>query len=244
MASVREVYNALKDIANKDQRGFVTPTEFNSFAPVAQTNIYNKMFSDFTQAKLLRAKNLDAGRDKSRLKQLKEDLSIFSKKATVPKTGTYFAKPDDLGRFISAKTYGNVLLDVSTSVPLNIIYDEEKLDYTLRSTLSKPTLSRPVAFIGEQVEVYPTGIKKIDLRYYKLPEGLTPAGVRTAAYPRFGFTVLNNKEAYDNATSVDFELPEHYTADIVAEMATLIGINLRDPNVYAYGTQGQAKAKQ
>ena len=42
MASVREVYNALNDLANKDQRGFVTPTEFNSFAPIAQQNIFNR----------------------------------------------------------------------------------------------------------------------------------------------------------------------------------------------------------
>lgn len=242
MASVREVYNALKDIANKDQRGFITPTEFNSFAPVAQLNLYNKMFEEFTQGKHMRMRNLDSNRDKSKLKQLKEDLSFFSKKETITKGAVFFSKPDDLGRLISAKTHGDVLLDVSTSVPLNIIYDEDKLEYILSSTLSKPSLSRPVAFIGEGVEVYPTGVRKIALRYYKLPEGLTSAGVRTAAYPKFGYTIVNNKEVYDAGTSIDFELPEHYTSKIIEEMATLIGINLRDPSVYAYGAKDDVKA--
>ena len=46
MASVNRVYSALKDLVNKDQRGFVTPAVFNSFASVAQMNIFNKLFED------------------------------------------------------------------------------------------------------------------------------------------------------------------------------------------------------
>ena len=77
MASVREVYNALKDIANKDERGFVTPTEFNSFAPIAQANIFNQLFSQISGAENLRRRGVDPGRDKSLIKQIKEDLSVF-----------------------------------------------------------------------------------------------------------------------------------------------------------------------
>ena len=78
MASVREVYNALSDLANKEQRGFVTPTEFNSFAPIAQQNIFNKLFADLTLAEAMRRRNLDPARDKSKIKQLKEDLGAVS----------------------------------------------------------------------------------------------------------------------------------------------------------------------
>ena len=70
MASVREVYNALKDIANKDQRGFVTPTEFNSFAPIAQANVFNAMFKRMTNTNAMRKRGIDPGRDKSGLKDI------------------------------------------------------------------------------------------------------------------------------------------------------------------------------
>jgi hypothetical protein len=40
MASVNRVYSALKDLVNKDQRGFVTPAVFNNFAQVAQMNLF------------------------------------------------------------------------------------------------------------------------------------------------------------------------------------------------------------
>ena len=54
MASVNQVYSALKDLVNKDQRGFVTPAVFNSFASVAQTNLFNKLFSDAALNKRIR----------------------------------------------------------------------------------------------------------------------------------------------------------------------------------------------
>tara|TARA_R110000824_G_scaffold309838_9_gene497188 strand:+ start:220 stop:951 length:732 start_codon:yes stop_codon:yes gene_type:complete len=243
MASVREVYNALSDLANKEQRGFVTPTEFNSFAPIAQQNIFNKLFADLTLAEAMRRRNLDPARDKSRIKQLKEDLGVFSKNSTVTKDSGVFAKPDDFARLISMKTFGSVLLDVTSSVMIDPIYDEEKIDRILLSTLSAPSTSRPVAIVKDSFEVFPTSINKIILRYYKQPEGLDPStGARKVSLPKFGFTTSNGKEAYSASTSVDFELPEHYSSDLVFEIAKLIGVNLRDPNVYNYGDAESKKA--
>ena len=101
MASVNRVYSALKDLVNKDQRGFVTPAVFNNFAQVAQMNLFNKLFSDAALDKRLRQAQLDAGRDKSRVKQSNEDLSYFSKKSTISLTTGVGAKPTDLARIIS-----------------------------------------------------------------------------------------------------------------------------------------------
>ena len=36
MVSVQQVYDTLKDLANKDQKGFITPAVFNNFAGVAR----------------------------------------------------------------------------------------------------------------------------------------------------------------------------------------------------------------
>ena len=59
MASVERVYKAVKDIANKDQRGFITPAIFNKFAGVAQMNIFNRLFDDMTLANRLRRSQFD-----------------------------------------------------------------------------------------------------------------------------------------------------------------------------------------
>ena len=242
MASVREVYNALNDLANKDERGFVTPTEFNSFAPIAQMNIFNKLFDELTAAENMRRRNIDPARDKSRIKQIKEDLGVFAKTETVTKTNGVFARPDDFARLINVKTGGDILLGVNNSVMADVIYDEEKLDRVLLSTLSAPTVSRPVVLMSDDFEVFPTSVSKIKVRYYKQPEGLDPtSNARTVSLPKVGFTLSNGKEAYDGATSVDFELPEHYTSELVFELGKLVGVNLRDADVYNYSNAESQK---
>ena len=52
-ASVVTVYEAVRDLANKDQQGFVTDTEFNSFARLAQLNIFNGLFDELKDWKLI-----------------------------------------------------------------------------------------------------------------------------------------------------------------------------------------------
>jgi len=238
MASVNRVYSALKDLVNKDQRGFVTPAVFNNFAQVAQMNIYNDLFSNLDRSKIVRLRNADPKSDKSTTKRIEEDLSVFIKRATIAQANGVFDKPADLARVISATSFGSILMNTSTKVSIPVVYDPIKLDYILRSELSIPTETAPVAAIFDDIEVYPTTIKKIILTYYKQPQGLNPVtGAKTTTMPRFGYTVVAGKEIYSAANSVDFELPEHYFADLVVEIAKLIGVNLRDTDVYAYANQ-------
>jgi hypothetical protein len=236
MASVNRVYSALKDIANKDQRGFVSPAVFNSLAAVAQMNIYNRLFDEHAKVKRLRNAQLDGARDKSRFKQLNEDLAYFSKTATLSvNSDGVFVKPSDLGRIISASTIGKLLLGQINKTQVQMIYDESIMDNILLSDLSKPSESAPVGMVGQSIEVFPTSIKKISLRYYKIPEGINPTtSARVASSPKFGYTSVSGKEIYSGSNSVDFELPEHYFEELVIEIAKLIGINLRDQDVYNY----------
>ena len=237
MASVNRVYSALKDLVNKDQRGFVTPAVFNSFASVAQMNIFNKLFDDAALNKRIRNAQSDAGRGKSRVKQANEDLSYFSKLSTISVTTGVGDKPSDLARVIS------IITTDATAKNVEIVYDEEKIDYILRSTLSAPSTSFPVALVSSDVQVFPTSIASVKMRYYKQPEGLNvTTGARVAIQPKFGYTVVAGKEVYSAANSVDFELPEHYFAELVVEIAKLIGVNLRDQDVYAYSVNEEKTA--
>lgn len=245
MASVYEVYNIVKDLTNKDERGMITPAQFNSFASVAQTKVYNTLFAEFQDNKRFAIRQVTAGRDKNRVKQLQEDLSVFSKSATLSSPSNdlgSFIKPDDLARIISLTTKGDWFLDQTTSNRIQLVYDEEKIDMILQSSLSVPTEDSPVALVSNKIEVFPTSIRKVKIRYYKQPEGVTPAGVKTALLPKFGYTVdSNGAEVWDSATTIDFELPEHYVADLVMEIAKMTGINMRQADVYQYAVAEQNK---
>ncbi len=241
MASVYEVYNIIKDLANKDERGMISPAQFNAFAGIAQQKVYNGLFEEIQDNKRKSIRQVDAGRDKNRVKQIQEDLAHFSKSATLTSPSNdlgSFTKPEDLARIISMTTSGDWFLDQTTSNRIQAVYDEEKIDMILQSTLSVPTEDNPVALVSQNIQVFPTSIRKIKVRYYKQPEGINPVtDAQTALLPKFGYTTdSNGVEVYDVNTSVDFELPSHYVPDLVLELAKLIGINLRQADIFQYGT--------
>ena len=239
MASVNRVYSTLKGIVNKDQKGFVTPAIFNEFASVAQMNIYNRLFDQFNNALRFRRATLDAGRDLSKDKQVKEDLSVFAKKATLTKSGDVFSKPSDLGRIISMRTAATFSGGSYSGNQVSILYDQDDIDRVLSSDLSKPTSTNPVALVSSDIEIFPTNVSTMVMRYYKLPQGLNPtSGAKSVDQPKFGYsTAVAGVELYSASSSVDFELPEHYFVDLVVEVAQLIGINLRDADVVNYATK-------
>jgi hypothetical protein len=243
MASVYRVYSALKGLVNKDQKGFVTPSIFNEFASVAQMNIYNRLFDEERNALRFRRAGLDAGRDFSKDKQIKEDLAVFVKKANLTKSGATFVKPSDLGRIVSMRTSSNFVLDDYSGNQISILYNQDDIDRVLSSSLSRPTTDNPVALVSSDIEVFPTTVASISLRYYKLPEGLNPTtGAKSNSQPKFGYSSsVAGVELYSASSSVDFELPEHYFVDLVVEIAQLIGINLRDADVVNYASVEKAK---
>jgi len=233
-ADISVVYNTLKDLANKDQQGFISPTEFNRFANIAQLNIFNGLFDELKDAKRLSRSGFNPMRDKSRIKRIEEDLAYFSTKITQPKASGKFAKPDDLARIIGVTTAGSILLDQSTKKPIELCYDEEKIERILVSNLSAPTAEFPVALVSEFLHVFPTTVNKIEIRYYKYPESTTTLGVRDSSTPTYSAT----------GTSRNFELPEHYTSDLVYEIGKMIGLNLRDTDIVNYTSQEMQTRKQ
>jgi hypothetical protein len=179
------------------------------------------------------------------VKRVEEDLSNFSKEETVSQSSGVFNKPEDLARVISMKTHGTYVFGSSTSTPIDVIYDESKIEYILQSDLSAPSVSHPVALLSEAIEVFPTTIKKIKVRYYKYPEGRLPStGARTALSPRYNAILLGaTNEVFDPTTSVDFEMPDHYVPQLIIEIGKMVGINLRDQDVFAY-TSGESQQQK
>lgn len=244
MASVNLVYNTLKDLANKEQRGFITPAVFDNFAQVAQLNIFKNILEKIQKGKALRARGIDGAREQSIITQAQTDLSALSKTSILTQVDGVFAKPDDMAYLIGLTSSGSVILGQSTRTAIEILYDESKIDYILKSDIMAPSDTHPIGLISNSIEVFPSSIKKIRVTYYKFPQGLNPlSGAKSAALPTYGYTSVNGVELYNAANSVDFELPDHYVPELVTEMAKLIGINLRDSDVFAYGQTEQQTRK-
>ena len=243
-ASVNVVYNTLKDLVNKDQQGFVTVDEFNRFAQVAQLRIFNRLFDTLKDGSRLERAGFGQGRDKSKFKQIHEDLATFAKSSDVPKSSGVYARPSDFARLISISTAGDLLLGQTTRTPVEIVYDEEKIERILGSTLNAPSESFPVALVSGDIEVFPESIQKIKVRYYKIPQSFEAnETTRSSDPPTYAIVAGSNVDQNDPNSNRHFELPEHYTMDLVIELASLIGVNLRDQEVQVFAEKEQLERK-
>lgn len=257
MVSVIQVYNALKDLMNKEQKGFITPAVFNSFAPLAQINIYNEIFSELITSKRLSRQNFDPGGNVSQRKQKLEDLSFFVRRETISVGSAFdedeeisisglspdsFQKPDDLSKIISisavATTDENALSDIN---PCEIVYNPADLDNLLVSNLSSPTNMFPVAFVSNTtIELFPEDAStQIEITYYAKPTSFDSSGSIKSGQPNIDVLLVGGIEL-PGPSSRNFMLPAHYLNEIVVEMAKLVGVRLRDPNVTVFATREEA----
>lgn len=239
MASVERVFKSLKDLVNKDQRGFITPSVFNQFAGVAQMNVYNRLFDRMTRSSRM-------GQRPATSKESLEDLSTFTKKISLTLNNGAVAKPADFARAVTINTVTKVILGVSESNLVQIVYNTDHIDRIINSDIMAPSDNAPVALISDTIEVFPnvnTNIESIILRYYKLPQGINPTTqAKTTAQPTFGYTsAVAGVELYSAANSVDFELPEMYFTDLIVEIAELVGVSLRDKDVFSYASSENEK---
>ena len=248
MVSVLQVYNTLKDLANKDQKGFITPAVFNNFTNVAQINIYNELFQELVKARQIQRQNFDPGRDKSVRKQVKEDLSYFVvSDLEISGEDTIFFKPDNLSKIISISTSDSERAGVDyedgkyTRKQVELVYDVEEIDRILTSNLSTPTESFPVALITQDIEIFPTSITDIRLTYYRLPGSIKESdGSFVDSSPAYTEVSIGGVSVFSPLDSLNFMLPSHYLTELVMEMAKLIGVRLRDPNIVGFSSQEEA----
>jgi hypothetical protein len=214
MVSVIEVYTILKHLANKEQKGFITPDVFNSFASVAQRNIINEMFDELEGNKRKAQVGQDLPRRRSSYQSVKEDLAGYIKTHPSTSDDGNHDIPDDCRKIINIKR-GSTVLD--------LVYDVEIMDHINSSVLSSPTSAFPAALITGSIETSPAA-SSISITYYKNP----------AVNPQL---VTGPNNTFDTANSVDFDLPEDYTPEVVYEIAKLLGVRLRDQNVQFFGAQ-------
>lgn len=255
MISVVKVFNTIRDLCNEDQRGFVTPEVFNSFAEVAQTKLYDDMKRALLDTARLRRSNIDLGGVDSSFRDVKEDMAEYLEE-TVISTSTasnsfdrsVFLKPMDLDKVVSIDTFDDSDAAVANGFPCDIVYEVDKVSSIQRSKLSAPTTQFPVALVHNEIELIPDDVDKIRLMYYRRPSSRNARNsskVDMMNPPRYIVKERNQATGLflvDMNNSRDFDLPQQYYPNLVNEIASLMGVRLRDPLISGYAAQQQAQA--
>jgi len=134
--SVDTVYQRVLAIANKEQRGYITPQEFNLFANQAQLDIFEQYFYDINQFNRVPGNDTEYS---NMLDLLNEKISIFQKyqQSVSLDSSAIGTLPSDVYRL------GTVMYTGSTyPIELDEISQSDVLDLE-KSALTRAKLTRP-----------------------------------------------------------------------------------------------------
>jgi len=214
MVKIDNVYQKVLAIINKEQRGYVTPQEFNLFADHAQMDIFEQYFYDINQLSRVPGNDTDYS---DIINNLEEKIAIFEKieQLTIFQN-PYYKKPDDVYRVSSLQ---------STFGEIERVTQKEYLNIQL-SPLAKPTLKRPVYTDSSQgFRLYPNIRRRNFLHYIKRPVEV-----------KWGYVVVGEHALYEPDDSVNFELHASEENNLVIKILALAGITIKDPSVYQMAT--------
>ena len=131
MVRIDTVYQKVLALANKEQRGYITPQEFNLFANQAQMEIFEQYFYDLNQFNRISGNSTEYS---DMLTLLEEKIAIFKNIKLLFFQTPYYQKPRELYRLGTLETgYGEI----------EQVTHKEYLTMKL-SPLAKPTLKRAV----------------------------------------------------------------------------------------------------
>jgi len=230
--SVDTVYQRVLAILNKEQRGYLTPQEFNLFANQAQRDIFEQYFYDINQFSRLHGNDTEYS---DMLNILNEKISVFEKEGTVAGGTTL---PTDLYRLGTVKA---LYTDpYRTNEPQRLI-EAERVNkneylYILRSPLAAPTVDRPIYIRDtDGIEVYgPAQLtSNVTCNYIKIPANV-----------EWNYTMVLGVAQYNASTSTDFELHESEEPELVEKILELSGMLLKDPGVYQIANQEELERIQ
>jgi len=210
--SIDTVYQRVLVLANKEQRGYITPQEFNLLANHAQMEIFEQYFYDVNQASGKHRNNTIFG---DPLELLMPKLEIFHSSKVLNGVNV-FELPDDLYRLMEVRYQGATVEKLTHSNYQNAMV----------SPLTAPTLSRPIYHLKDKRIVTGPDVDfgSINVMYY-----LTPPIVQWA------YVIVNDKPLHNANISVDFMLHAAEETELVYKILKLAGVNLKAQEVVQVG---------
>ena len=242
--NVDTVYQKVLALANKEQRGYITPQEFNLLADKAQNEIYENYFHG---VKMAEAKPKNQMNYADELEMLEEKLHPFHVDTTIKINDASLTLPLDVQKIISiTRANGTKVTPVNKS----------EICYIENNSLTKAALTRST-FVREDnniVTIYPApssasfnisgttnesslnnDYEQFEVSYYKNPIS-----------PNWTYVVVNEKALY-NASASDaqnFELHASEEENLVSKILTSAGLTIKQPDVQQAGVMSTQINKQ
>ena len=238
--SIDTVYQRVLAIANKEQRGYITPQEFNLFAKQAQKEILEQYFYDINQWNRQHGNTTEHS---DMLSEINEKLAIFKVTMSSAIIASLFDSVNQNlilpPQLYKIGTVSHIKLEVN-DVPSRVTFQEVNYDeYQLlgSSPLTRPTLKRPY-FINQN------GALKLFTGDTLASNEVGLSFIRKPVAPNWAYVVVHGKTLYNDNISIDFELHASEESELVYRILAYAGISIGKPEITQVASQALASQIQ
>ena len=224
MVNIDTVYQRVLALANKEQRGYITPLEFNLLANQAQLDVFEQYFYDRNQTargpgNSTPFSDVDA--------MLNEKIAVFER--TTPLNNG--SLPGDLYRLGSIMT----LPDPQNPGIMVEAKNVSSKDWTVISSspLLQPTNNRPVYVrLNNNIQVF--GSNNADIA--GIPSAVSVNYIRQPNKVEWGYTVIGEKALFDGrlAKTTHFQHHRSDETELVIKILELACVIIQDPGIIQY----------
>lgn len=224
---INQVYTTVLSILNKDNRGYVSPMEFNTYAELAQMTIFEELFHKYAKSLSKQNARMYHSEFSDIPKHLREVFDVFTSEA-------------ELTLDTATRERYYTINDFYKGIKIELLPSSGNLDYTgrteveevskleinrvLNNNLVSPTSEYPVYIVlNNKYKIFPydPAVKVIGT-YIRKPK------VPKWTYISVGNSPLFNPSATDYQ---DFELPFQFFSDLVIKILGYCGIEIREADV-------------
>jgi len=216
--NVDTVYKTVLLILNQQQRGYMTPDEFNKVATQVQLNIFEKYEDDLNQQYRMPQNDTEYA---NRVKNIEDNLQFFQRTGATAYVGPHFTlTPTDIYRL------GTVFYN---STELTQYAQRNEVTQLLLSPLTQPTTTFPIyLYENDTLFVYPATIQTgITISYLKTPADIVWAYTQGSL----------GQYIYNAGTSTNFELNVSEQTNVITRILAYAGIIINDPTIIQTATQ-------
>lgn len=218
---IDDVRKTVLTALNKENRGYLTPEQFNLYAKQAQMNIFNLYFSEYNKLVAMKNARRLSSEHGDTLSALQEKIDSFVTSSTVSISGDTYPIPSNMYQAINLQYFGRVAEKVSIA----------KSIFLGSSNMTTPSEFYPTyTEYGGVYKMNPSSITEdLVVSYIKVPEDpvWTWQNISASEDPIFN----PNLTGYQ-----DFEVPTEEFPKLVLEILKLAGVTIRDAEVIQAAT--------
>jgi len=237
---INSVRNTVLSILSKDVRGYVTPEEFNLFSKQAQTEIFEQLNFDYSNAMNKQNAGLHGSGYSDIAEKIGEVLDQFVESGILHYnaiTAKFYMPGEDPANTNEPLAYRLDRLIYNNTIEIDKV-DRRKILNLTASPLTSPSTLYPVYTLDNQgVKVYPTTIiTNVMVDYLRYPKD-----------PKWTYTSLAGGEALFNQGASDyqdFEIPQAYETDLIIKICQYAGVSIREAEVVQAAKSDEVQSKQ